>query len=187
MSYFTENPWPIYAILGVAAVVLVIAFFRTQRVKYLGYVGLLLVLGVSVALIDHFVETDREQVARRTFELAKAAEVGDFERFSERVSKDYYALGMNREVYLAYAKGYIMPPKQRKFQVWNMQVSDSKKAPGKELDALFSAQASGDFPYVDQPVRLELTWKKDPDNQWRVRSFRLLNAFNDAELALPTR
>jgi len=186
MSYFTENPLPVYAILAVVAVVLLIAFWRTQRTKYLGFVGMVAALALIVGLIDHFVETDREIVARRTKELVRAADLGNFDEFASYVSKDFYVSPLTRDGYLFMAKGYINPPDNRRFVMWNLEVNDSEKAPKREFNSLFSAKATGSFRgYEEQPVRIELAWKKDADAQWRVRSFRLLNPVNDSELPLP--
>jgi len=186
-TWFTETPLWAYFLLAVAALVLGFRFYVTREAKYLYSLPALLALAFGFWLIDYMVETDREQVERKTKELADFAEKGNVDRlldlFSSRFTSTSFA---SREVLAAEARKYLVPRQDRRIQFWNVTVKSN--ANQQEISSRCSVQASGQFgPYRDDQPRLgvlDFTFTKDGDGQWRIRHMRVTDV-TGAEITLP--
>jgi hypothetical protein len=177
-TWFTEfHVWP-YFLLGVVAIFSASGFFVTRRTKYLSGVPIAILLGFGVWLIDYLVETDREQVERKTLELAKDAEKGDMDKFMELISKEFAGgTFSSRESLHAEVRKFLPPGQSRKIEFWNLDV---KFAAGNQIIlSRCNASAGGRFgPFTQEPPHIgvvEFTFRKDADGQWRIRQFRVMD------------
>jgi hypothetical protein len=79
MTWFTDNPTPIFIICGIALLVLLVFLLKTGRgVILLAMVGVVLCI-VTAIVIDSIVVTDREQVEQTLFQAAALAEENKLE------------------------------------------------------------------------------------------------------------
>lgn len=78
--YVFEDPWVLLSVMTGLAVLSLIAVWYTQLAKYLWATGGLVALGVLVAGLDWYVETDREKVDAIVYDLADAVKKSDVER-----------------------------------------------------------------------------------------------------------
>lgn len=173
MTLFTEFPLWAYVILSVVALISVAAFFVTKRVIYLGGVLLLLLLGFGFWLVDYAVETDREQVERKTKELAKAVEQGDLVKLDALISSKFYDTNFtSKKALLDQARPILQPNQERKAQLW--QFDTKAGSSGKSMILTGNASASGQYGAFNVQGffgKVELTYLKDEDGQWRLSKF----------------
>jgi hypothetical protein len=186
-SWFTESPTWAYFLLAVAAIVLTFRFFTTRQVKYLYGFPILVVLAFGFWAIDYLVETDREQVERKTKELADAAQLGDLDKLLDLFSTRFSSLSFaSRDELLADARKYLRPGQDRAVQFWNLDVKVSPDR--RQITSRCSASARGQFGgWTQEPQHLgvvELTFRKDGDGQWRIRQLRVMDT-GGTEISIP--
>jgi uncharacterized membrane protein YeiB len=176
MSYFVETPIWAYVILTGLGLIFVTAFFVTKRVVYLWAVPILLAIAGLFFLLDYLVETDREQVERKTAELARDATEGNLAHMETLFSNRFYYSGLGgKAAIMAQARRYVPAGQQRAVEVWGMEtkVSSSKKT----MIVQCNGKAAGHFStiHIDPPFLglLELTYVKDEDGQWRISGIRI--------------
>jgi hypothetical protein len=75
-AWFVDDPLWAYVVCGFVALVLLVMFFTSKRVKFVVWIAVPLFIALGFYLLDRYVETDREQVVRKTHELAAAAQRG---------------------------------------------------------------------------------------------------------------
>jgi hypothetical protein len=186
-TWFTESPTWAYFLLGAAAVVCTFRYIVTRQGKYLWGLPAAALLAAGFWLIDYLVETDREQVERKTQELAHAAEIGDLTRLMDLFSADFSSGAFpSREVLLAEARKYVPPMQSRSIEFWNPDIRFSSNK--LTITCRCNAKAAGRFgPWTQNPPHLgvlELTFRKDSDGQWRIRQFRVFDT-GGSEVNLP--
>jgi hypothetical protein len=173
MTLFTENPLWAYVILGVLGVIFLCTFFVNKRVLYLALVPLMLVLGLGFWLIDYAIETDREQVERKTTELARAVELGDMAKLDDLISKKFYHPAFaNKETLLAQARVVLQPNQERTAKLWQFETKAGTS--GKSMILTGNASANGQYGSINVPGfigKVEMTYLKDDDGQWRLVKF----------------
>ena len=77
ITWFTENPTPIFTIGGIALIILLVLFLKSGRaVILMAMAGVVLFMALAV-LIDRLVVTDREQVANVIYRGAVDAQRND--------------------------------------------------------------------------------------------------------------
>jgi len=186
MSFITENPLWAYVLLAAAGVVFVSAFVVTKRVVYLAAVPVVLVLGLGFWLIDYAIETDREQVERKTRELAAAVEAGDLNKLDALISKRFYhPMFASKQALLDRARGVLQPGQQRTCQLWQFETSAGGS--GKTMILTGNASASGQYGSFNVPGflgKVEFTFLKDDDGQWRLGKF-LVTDTQGNDVAIP--
>lgn len=79
MYYLADDPWPVIAILGVAALGFLIALRVTQDGRYLIRAGVALGLAGLVFAVEQFWVTDSERIEAVVYELARAVRASDAE------------------------------------------------------------------------------------------------------------
>jgi hypothetical protein len=186
MTLFTENPLWAYVGLSILAVIFISAFFVTKRVIYLGALPILLVIGLGFWLIDYAIETDREQVERKTKELAAAVQSGDINKIDSLISAKFYRPDLtSKAMLMSSARAVLLPNQQRTAQLWQFEVKPGSS--GKSITLTCNASATGQYGSFNVPSFLgmaELTYLKDDDGQWRLGKFRVTDT-HGAEIAVP--
>lgn len=177
MEFFYDAPWWLYTVL--VAVGLMLAWGGlTRRDRALGVVGTaLLVAGVAVFAVSKLVETDREQVARRSTELIKAVERKDWDAAGAFLDPEATVnlleqknMCANRAQILTTGKRYTGMVGSLDLGITRLDVPDP------------AGQALTTEPYVyvntDKGTQLtgwRFTWHKAPDGKtWIVRTIDLI-------------
>src|SRR4051812_26575602 len=91
-DYLFDTPWWLLTLLfAIGAICAWTGFGRggERRDKLVGGIGLAMLLaGIALVISSKLVETDREQVIRRSQELVKAVEARDWPAFTSILSPD---------------------------------------------------------------------------------------------------
>jgi hypothetical protein len=175
-SYLYDTPWWLVAVLALAGAAFAYSGF-SRRDRPLTFLGLvLLVAGVGLFVVSRLVETDREQVVRRTTALIAAVEKrnwSDMESYldpaatasvSMIVSRQY----QSRDEIMADARRYV--DKAGSFGL-NVQRVDVKEEPGGQFAVEATVYIAGD--QFAQLTVWRFRWRKDGAN-WTARSVDLI-------------
>jgi len=177
MTILTEDPTWIYLLLLGAGIVAAVAFFSTQRVLYLLAVPGVLVLAGLVWLVDFLIETDREQVERKVQELAEAVNHADFAKIESLISSRFYTpMFTSKQNLLDNARRYLDPQASRRTSFWQL---DTRSVAGKSLVVDGNVSASGQYGGYNVEGwfgRIEFTFLKDADGQWRIARFVVVDS-----------
>jgi hypothetical protein len=79
LSWLFENPTLVLTLGGIAAAVVLIAFFQSGRGIWLVWLGAVLVIVAALWLLERIVVTEREQIENTFYAAAAALEGGDTE------------------------------------------------------------------------------------------------------------
>ncbi len=79
MYYLSDDPWPLLAVLGAAALGFLIALRVTQDGKYLVRAGVALGLAALAFAVEQFWVTDSERIEAVVYDLARAVRASDAE------------------------------------------------------------------------------------------------------------
>ncbi len=173
--WFTETPWPPILICIVLSVVLVVAWFSTQRGSLLLGVPLLFVLSVGIYFAEQQFVTDRELVEDAVIQFTKTfrEESGVFNAGERLLANappktlDFIstsAIDVQRRV----AQALFLVNVKDDLRITDMNVE--MKSANSRAVAHFRANASISVPVGDlgrQPSRWQVTWQRE-GGDWKV-------------------
>jgi hypothetical protein len=87
MLWIVENPWPVLAVAALGELALLVAFYRTGRVKMTLWMLLLAAAAGGYWLIEQQIVTDREQIENNLHAIAAAFERNDVATVESYISK----------------------------------------------------------------------------------------------------
>jgi hypothetical protein len=184
LTYLLEHPYRIYFLLTLIGAVLVLAWWRTRRWKFL--VGVIGVAGVYVvfAVFTILNETPHQQIDRKIHEMTTAIAAHDLDRAFAHISDDFAVNNVNKAGLRRMAEMALRQYPISEVPVWDVQWPESepytlqyrsgsewRKAPGEKVAFEFKVKSSTDDP--GYWLRCEAIFVQDPDDQWRMKSFEL--------------
>ncbi len=171
-TVLADPPPAVYVTLVLAALVVGGLWVRYRRRALLLAAALVVVCLILVGLIAAFTESPREQAVRKVKELAQAVSAQDWAKFSEHVSESFSADGLKKGDLRG---GFDLATRNGvRAAVWEfaltepVEVSDTRVVI--RFDAKAEARAGG-----QAFKHLHATFEKDPDGQFRLRSFTPFN------------
>jgi hypothetical protein len=182
MSWLIDNATGIYLLLLVIAAGFVVAWRFNQRVKFLGFAAMALVVLGLFWLMTRFVTTDAKQIENNVRAMAQAVEAGKMDDLFKHVSNDFAYKGMTREMLYQAARKSIEGNKVREVRITRFEVEEISHA--KKLAKVrfgvtaFAAAMDQPFPFV---TRAEFALEGD---QWKLKTMRFFKTFvnTDEEL-----
>jgi hypothetical protein len=176
--------WPVvYVLLLGGALILGFLWTRDRKRHWLAAAGVLVVLAGVYFLLDRLVETRREQIERKTQEMAEAVKNRDVDRIFRHVS-DRFRVGQTaNKAQLRQAVENVL--KQRlidSVEVWEFRWPQGVPAAGSGQPArvVFTAKPAGTA-VRGEFFRVEADFVQDPDGQWRMQSFQIFNPVVDTQ------
>jgi hypothetical protein len=168
--WFTETPWPPIMICAAGALLLIIAWFRNARPRFLYAIAGLAVLSLAIFLVEKMVVTDVETVEQHTLNLAEAVRLDDAKK-----AVSYMDSIVTR---LAVKSG--MSKYQVSDDISITDISARWNDEGTKILAHFRANGTARekpngswFRHI--PTRWELTWKKDDKGEWKISDIQRLD------------
>ena len=172
-QYLFDTPYWLLALIAVIGVALLISA-NTRQEKRLGHAGaLVLFLGLLLFLLSYFVQTDKEQVRKRTKELAAAVENKDTPALDRLLHPGANIAGSP----LTKPEILEMIPRQvDRYQISNIRLSPEEprqRSSGMiEITATITADARGVGAAAgNTPTDWQFAWIKTPEG-WRLRDIR---------------
>lgn len=162
---FCEDPLAVYVVLSVAAVVLAGLWLTRREGKYLKLLLVPIVLAGGTALLDHFVETDREALERAAREIAADFQAGSIDVGLGYLAPSYTGFGGDRDAVVAMARSRLERMDIRKVNLTNFEIHTAGKRA--EMKVTSTLHVEGDQPGMYPPLRWHVQWEKLPEG-WRI-------------------
>jgi hypothetical protein len=167
-------------LLIVAVIVLAVIWYRGRDRRALrglaGAAGALAVLSLIDMLTRFFGgETDQEQIVRKIREMAAGVQARDLERTFQHVSDSFERSGVTKSMLRQTAQSAIDGNEVTEIRVWTFdpaQITPAKDGQPATATIRFPFKvvtSDGEAP----PFHCEAVFVKDPDGQWRLKSFQV--------------
>jgi hypothetical protein len=173
-DWLVEGWLSVYLILLTAAIILVAVWWRTRDRRWL--IGLAVVAGLVglYALLDRIVETDYEQMVRKTREMAASAQKRDPAKLFEHLADSFSCNGMTKSGLVAAATQRIRDGGVHEVVVWDFARGpiDAEARTGR---IIFLVKVKTAFTRDELFFRCEADFTRDADGQWRLQTFRLFD------------
>jgi hypothetical protein len=169
--WFTESAWP--PIIGAVSLGLIFGmiWFETHRPRYLGAVGLCVLLGAGSWLVERAVVTDRERVEQNLADLVIAFEHRDAKAVLDAVSTRSPEL---QEI----AKAALDRVTASGLRVTDVNTEMSAENTRARIHFRVNGMAALDDRSVGhQPTRWIGRWERDKD-RWRLVELQQLNTLS---------
>jgi len=164
----------LYAILGVATVLLgIIALRRQKRSDAINFCIPLVAL-IALFVIGKAVESPREQTERKIKEMSQASLNKKHDDIFKHVSDSFKYKSLDKKslqekAKQAYEMGF------GGFEWYNLARSSFRPMEDGTIEQGFGVKHMGEPPL---PFYVKGTFKKDPDGEWRLVTFKLYDPIN---------
>jgi hypothetical protein len=186
-DWLFEGRANVYLLLAVAAAALLYLGVQTRRRSLLIAGGGVVVLMGVYFLLDRLVETGREQVRRKLLEMAEAVNARDTDRVMVHVSERFSSQNRDRPALRSFVDRHLRERSVDELAIGDVAFPDPPSSPGEgTLAVTFRARAHIARLGVVASAQVRATFGRDPDGQWRMTAFEVLNpADNTTPLPLP--
>jgi hypothetical protein len=186
-DWLFEGRWDVYAVLAVAALVLLVVWWRDRRRFWLygfGFVGLLILLYL---LLDFAVETDGEQIGRHLQEMSQAVRNRHVNDVFVHVADDFRSGTKDKKALQDLAAGYINSGTVTDVVIWKYRFVEKNKDKPPIAKVTFQVKVKGNLGRAEELFYFcEAEFEQGLDKVWRLKSFRLFDPMkNDEEVPLP--
>ncbi len=169
-----SDPSMLYAILAVATVLPgIMAIRRQKRSDAINFCVALVAL-IALFVIDTVVESPREQTERKINEMGQASLDKKYDKLFKHVSDSFKYKSLDKKALQEKAKqadgqGF------GGFEVYDLARSSFKPMEDGTIEQGFGVKHKG-----EQQLQLYVkgTFKKDPDGEWRLVTFKLFDPIN---------
>ncbi len=174
-DWLFEGHLSVYILLAVAAALSVIVWARTRKRRWLGVAALFVALAGLYCVLDHAVETDREQVRRKVLAMAAALKApADLDAAFQYVSDRFRCP-------FADGKAALREKAGQQIQIWRItevRISDVRVGEvSREKNAAvadFRAKVVGSFGELEAvTVHCTATFDYDAAHGWRMRGLEV--------------
>jgi hypothetical protein len=195
-DWLFEGWWFIYALLGAAFAVVAFQWARDgfvvfqrervtkggketrRRLAVLPIVLAVLALLVGVYfLLDRLVETRREEIKRKLKEMAAAVRTRDLDRIFSHISEQFQVEDKDKAVFRRYVEDRFRLVDE--LAVWGEAFPDDTGT------VTFHAKPKGSQVPEQLQVVVRAQFVRDPDGQWRLRTFELFLPPGGQPVSLP--
>jgi hypothetical protein len=178
--WLVEGNLTLYFLLACAEVILLALWWRTRKRKYAVGAGVVALLIVGVFVLDRAVESDREQMVRKTYEVTEAVTAGHIDRAFERVSDSFQYGSVNKDSFRQFAMTTRQSGRVTSVTVWDVTpVEVSREARRGVVE--FPFKVRGSFGETPPNYFARVTFTLDPDGQWRVKTFDIFNSLTESK------
>ena len=141
--------------------------------------GVVVLLGLGYFLLDRLVETRSEQITRKLHEMADAVKRKDVERIFSHISDQFRFRTLGKPAFREFVDLMIRQGWVDELIVWDVEFPDDS---GK---VHFRAKPKGsrlpEIPFV----RVRGEFVRDPDGQWRLKTFEVFGPVSDSDQPMP--
>jgi hypothetical protein len=177
------NP-TLYFLLGSAAVIGAVQWWRTRQRKYAVATGIALVLLAGVFALDRVVESDGEQMIRKVQEITAAINARDLDRAFTHVSEHFERRPRNKSAFYSYARDRLQSRYVTEVQVWDFAVTAASRQERRgEVECFFKVR--GSFGETPPGCFVRVTFMLDADGEWRVQDFDWYQSVTESRRPMP--
>jgi hypothetical protein len=171
-DWLFEGRTNVYVMLAALALFLLLVWWQMRRRWLLMGVPIVLALIGLYALLDKWVETDREQIVRKVQEMAAAVNARDLDKLLAHISDHFRSpQGRDKQQLREEIAHYLQAGIVSNARVWDIVCEDRPSREQGTVRVLFSAKADtgGGPPMADCVADFDF----DPTHGWRMRSLEL--------------
>jgi hypothetical protein len=166
----------IYLILAVAAVILIALWFRDRRRGWLYGLGVVALLAGVFFLLDLSVETPTKQIKRKLQLMAQGVRKKDTKAIFDHVSDEFNWEQLNKAQFKEVVDRLVQNGMVNDLVIWD------EKFPDADGSVVFMAKPKAPGLLKDEAMfRVRAKFVRDPDKQWRLKSFTVHNPINDEQ------
>jgi hypothetical protein len=167
---------PVVAILAVAALVFLVAFWTTRKRKHLIGLGVSLALIGFVWLVASMIPTDRRAIEKTLADMVAGIKNRNTDQVFDNVAEDFRYRTHNKSSFRNLADPHIRAGTVADLQVWEIEpVSISREE--KKAEIKFNVRSSGATPDGREFFLCKAKFVLEKDDEWRLQSFDLFNPF----------
>ncbi len=190
-SWLVDDPTTVYLVLGLLALVLGVVWwmnrgedFGKKRLGWLrGLIArrltlnqfcamgltLIAVLAVVVLLLGIFVDTDQRRIQRAIREMSDGVRERNVDKIFSHISNQFNLAGRTKESFRPMVEGYIRNGDITEVAAWGFEEPEFTK--DNEAKIEFMIKPKGSLIKPQAWFRCVATFVRDPDGQWRLRTF----------------
>ncbi len=171
-DWLFEGRTSVYAILAALFVFLLLAWWQMRK-RWL-WAGILLTAALVglYALLDQVVETDREQIIRKLYEMVAAVNDHNLNAAFVHISDQFRSAGGKTKGDLqATAQTYLDRRTVDRVQVWDIVIDGRPSREQGEVHVFFSAKTHNGQEFLTD---CDAIFEFHAQHGWQLRTFRLL-------------
>jgi hypothetical protein len=185
-AWLVEGSAYIYFVLVCAFIALLYAWWRTRKPRYAIAAGAVAALIAGYVALDHYFESDGEQMTRKVREVAAAVSAKNVVAALDHVSESFDRHGMNKDQFRKYCELHLSRGDVTAVQVWDLTAVDvSRKSATGTVQFRFKVHGG----WGESPPNWfgRVVFALDPDGQWRVKTFDVFDSLNQSNtpVAIP--
>ena len=182
-EWLIEHTYVIYALLAAAVVASFAGWWRTRKRNYLIALAVAVVLLLGMVALDGAVETDGEQMVRKVKEVAAAVTANDMDVAFAHVSESFSRPPRNKRDFRRLCDDFRRSGRVTEVQVWDLRPEDVSATAGTG-SVEFHFKVRGSFGETPPHYFGRVYFVRDPDRQWRVKSFDVFHSLNQSRTPL---
>jgi hypothetical protein len=179
-AWLFEGNLTVYFLLVCAELVLLALWWRTRQRKYAFSAGVVAGLTLGYYLLDRFVESDREQIVRKTQEVAAAVTAGDIERAFRNVSDSFKRGTVDKTHFREFAQRVRNERNVTEVQVWDFVFPGEVSREARPADVEFRFKVRGRWGESPPNYFARVGYVLDPDGEWRVQTFDVYDSLTES-------
>jgi hypothetical protein len=183
-DWLMYNLFVVYLLLGVIAIGLLVAFWLTRKRAWLFAAGGVLVLILIVFLLRLFVPTDYARIMDSIQAMRSGVQKHDTEAVMKHIAQDFSFGSFDRKAFRARVDHAFQNRFVDDVNFWEFDEVKIDR-PNKTATLAFKAkphpQSSGEGL---EHYLVRATFVLEPDDQWRLKTFRLFNPIVDTDKPL---
>jgi hypothetical protein len=187
LDWLFEGRWQVYAVQILAALVLLVLWWRDRRRLWLYAVSVVGLLILLYLLLDYAVETDGEQIGRHLQEMSDAVHRHEPDGVFTHVADDFQIAGKDKKALQELAGRYIRSGTVTEVEVWKYHFVEKTKQTPPIAKVTFQVKVKGNLGGLENAFYLcKAEFEQGRDKEWRLKSFQLFDPMrNDEPVPLP--
>jgi hypothetical protein len=187
-DWLFEGRPAVYLILGTAAALLLMLWWRDRKRHWLIGAAACALLALGYFTLSKVRETPRAQVERKIKEMAAGVQAGDANRIFEHISPEFRLRTLGGTLDKAGFRKSVDIILRNKLVdevvVWGFEFPERWPTSGPARVG-FQAKPKGNWSGRDMFYRIEADFVRDPDGQWRLEGFRAFKPGTTEQFDIP--
>jgi hypothetical protein len=179
-DWLVEGDPTLYFVLACALATFGVLWWRTRKRKYAVAAGVAGLLIAGAYLLDRAVESDREQMIRKVYEVAEAVTDNDIDRAFRHVSDSFSKHGRDKTSFREFARDVRRRGVVDAVRVWDVAPDEVSREQRRAVVS-FAFKVRGSFGETPPNYFAKVTFVLDPDGQWRVQTFDVFTPLSESK------
>jgi hypothetical protein len=185
LESLVNHPLPIYIVLGIIALGLLIALWKTRKRGYaLGLAGVA-VAAFLVWLVISLIPTDQKQIAGAIQDMGEGVRKADVNRIFANISDQFRLGGMQKETFRTFVADRLRRGDVTEVVAYDLEDAQVSR-PNRTATIEFKVKPHGNAVQEGTFYFCKATFVLDSDNRWRLKDFILNDPVTNRPLDIPS-